>query len=175
MSVSKKRYWIKRILSGSQDQGENEFRFQEGEEPRQGLEETSTAALGITFLGAAFTLTPLPYSSWDRPGTWGSLLQCCKGCTWTYLSLSYKIQRNYMRIKKNYVQMQLGKFRTKKYKKTKNPTALSEESGEKKDGYLGAKEGLHMPTAPNTTKVVGKPPKWPLQPGHWIHSYPHSI
>ena len=61
MSVFKKR-WIKRILSGSQDQGENEFRFQEGEEPRQGFEETSTAALGITFLGAAFTLTPLPYS-----------------------------------------------------------------------------------------------------------------
>ena len=140
MSVFKKR-WIKRILSGSQDQGENEFRFQEGEEPRQGFEETSTAALGITFLGAAFTLTPLPYS-WDRPGTWGSLLQCCEACTWTYLSLSYKIQRNDMRIKKekNYVQMQLGKFRTKKYKKTKNPTALSEESGEK-NGYLGANGG----------------------------------
>ena len=27
-------------------------------------------------------------------GTWNPLLQCCKACTCTYLSLSYKIQRN---------------------------------------------------------------------------------
>ena len=31
-----KRYWIKRILGGSQDQRENEFRSQEGQEPRLG-------------------------------------------------------------------------------------------------------------------------------------------
>ena len=34
--------------------------------------ETATAALGITFLGAAFMLTPLPYPSRDRPGIWDS-------------------------------------------------------------------------------------------------------
>ena len=79
-----------------------------------------------------------------------------------------------LKKKKNCVHVQLGKFWTKRYKKTKNPTALSEESGAK-NGYWEQKEGLHMPPPPNTTKGVGKPPKGPLQPGHWIHSYPHSI
>ena len=79
-----------------------------------------------------------------------------------------------MRLKKKLCTCAVGKCWTKRYKKTENPTALSEESGAK-NGYWEQKEGLHMPPPPNTTKGVGKPPKGPLQPGHWIDSYPHPI
>ena len=34
-----------------------------------------------------------------QAGTWGPLLQCCKACTCTCLSLGYKIQRNYRKLK----------------------------------------------------------------------------
>lgn len=34
-----------------------------------------------------------------QAGTLGPLLQCCKACTCTCLSLSYKIQRNYRKLK----------------------------------------------------------------------------
>ena len=56
-----------------------------------------------------------------------------------------------------------GKLRTIRYKKTKNPTVTSEETG-----------ALCMPLAHTTTKGVGKPPKPPLQPDPWTHSHPHS-
>ena len=67
-----------------------------------------------------------------------------------------------MRLKKKLCTCAVGKCWTKRYKKTENPTALSEESGAK-NGYWEQKEGLHMPPPPNTTKGVGKPPKGPLQ------------
>ena len=44
-----------------------------------------------------------------------------------------------------------------KRQKTQLPFLKSQE--QKKMGIWEQKEGLHMPTAPNTTKVVGKPPK----------------
>ena len=54
-----------------------------------------------------------------------------------------------------------GKLWARRCKKTKNPNATSEE--------LGAKGGY------STTKGVGTPPKLPLQPNPWMHSYAHSV
>ena len=53
-------------------------------------------------------------------GTWNPLLQGCNACTWTHLSWSNKIQRNYMRLKIT-VHAQLGQILNKGYKKTKTP------------------------------------------------------
>ena len=61
-----KRYWIKRILSGSQDQRENEFRSQEGQEPRQGdCNSSSGNHLPRGCLYANSTPTPQPRQAWD--------------------------------------------------------------------------------------------------------------
>ena len=48
---------------------------------------------------------------------------------------------------------------TTRYKKTKNPTAISEELGTKKQDVGSEGRVLNMSPAFNTTKGVSKPPK----------------
>ena len=52
---------------------------------------------------------------WDRHGTWDPLLQCCKACTWTHLSSSYKTQRHYVGLKITACMHSWGQFWTKRY------------------------------------------------------------
>ena len=59
------------------------------------------------------------------------MLQCCNACTWTHLSSSNKIQRNYMGLKITACMFSWGKFWTKDTKRPKNPTATFEEPGAK--------------------------------------------
>ena len=66
-------------------------------------------------------------TSWDLE--LGAL--CCSACTWTNVSSSNKIQRNYKEIKITACMHSWSKLWTKSYKKTKNPTATSEELGAK--------------------------------------------
>ena len=74
----------------------------------------------------------VPSISCLKAGTWDPLLQCYNACTWTNISLSYKIQRIYKRQKNNCGYAQLGQILDKRYKKDqKNPTATSEELGAK--------------------------------------------
>ena len=69
-----------------------------------------------------------PFAAVLGPGT-----LCCSACTWTNISLSNKIQRNYKGLIITACMCSWGKFWTTRYKKTKNPTATS--------GDLGAKAG----------------------------------
>ena len=66
-------------------------------------------------------------SNCDRLGP-GPL--CCRACTWTNISSSYRIQRNHEGLKIAACMHSWGKLWTR-YKKTKNPTATSEEPGAK--------------------------------------------
>ena len=73
---------------------------------------------------------PLPTVqwNWDRlePG-----ILCCSACTWTNISSSKKIQRNCKGLKITVCIHSWGKLWTRRYKKTKTPTAISEELGAK--------------------------------------------
>ena len=108
-------------------------------------------------------LDPLP-SLWDRLGT-GTL--CCSACTWTNVSSSNKIQRNYKGLKITVCMCSWGKFWTS-YKETKKPNCHFWRARKKS-------RVLRMPPAHNTTKGVGKTPKPPLWPDPWTHPYPHPI
>ena len=55
-------------------------------------------------------------SVWDRLGP-GTL--CWKACTWTHLSLSYKIQRNYCGTRNNCVHVQFGQIVDQKIQRKK--------------------------------------------------------
>ena len=93
-----------------------------------------------------------------QAGTWDPLLKCCNACTWTHLSLSNKIQRNYMGLKIIACMCSWGKLWTKRYKRPKNSTATSEEPGAKV-GYCacplhltppeGWADDLSYPSGPN--------------------------
>ena len=112
-------------------------------------------------------------TGWDLgPGT-----LCCNACTWTNISWSYKIQRNYKGLKITVCMHSWGKFCTKRYKKRpKSPSATSEEPRAKAGKGVGNKSRvLRMPPAHTTTKGVGKSPKPPLRPDPWTHPYPHPI
>ena len=61
---------------------------------------------------------------WDRLGP-GTL--CCSTCTWTNTSLSNRMQRNYKGLKITACMCCWGKLPTIRFKKSKNPTATSEE------------------------------------------------
>ena len=58
---------------------------------------------------------------------------------------------------------------TTRYKKTKNPTAISEELGTKKQNVGSEERVLHMSPALITTEGVSKPPKPPLWTDPWTH------
>ena len=116
----------------------------------------------------AQVLAPQMETGWDLgPGT-----LCCSACTWINVSSSNKIQRNYKELK--ITACSWGQLWTTRYKKTKNPTATSEEPGAKAGGQEKSRV-LLMPPAHNTTKGVGRPPKPPLRPDPWTHPYPHPI
>ena len=64
----------------------------------------------------------------ERAETWA--LDCRAGA-WTHVSSSNKIQRNSTGLKITVCMCSQGKLWTTRYKKTKNPTATSEEPGAK--------------------------------------------
>ena len=61
---------------------------------------------------------------WDRlretPGT-----LCCRACTWTKVSSSTGIQRNYKGLKIRVCMLSWGELLTTKYKKTKTPNSTT--------------------------------------------------
>ena len=104
-------------------------------------------------------------------------VSCCSAYSWTNVSLSNKIQKNYKGLKITACICSWGKLWTTRHKKTLNPSATSERLRTKTEGaVVGSKSRvLHIPPAPNTTKRVGRPFK-PLSsptPGHT--PYPHPI
>ena len=89
-----------------------------------------------------------------QTGTWDPLLQCCNACTWTHLSLSNKIQRNYMGQKITACMHSWGKFWTKDKKRPKNPTANFEEPGAKTVYFVCP---LHIPPTREWAKHLSQP------------------
>lgn len=86
---------------------------------------------------------------------------CCKACTWTHFSSSYKIQSNGMELK-IVCACSWGKFCTKRYKtpqKTQLPFLKSKEQ------KLSVGNQSRIPSMPPTPchKAVGEPPE--LAPG----------
>ena len=101
---------------------------------------------------------------WDRLGP-GTL--CFSACTWTHVSSGNRIQRSYKGLKITACMRSWGKFWTR-YKKTKNPTAASEEPGAKA-GYSACP--LHS-TPPKGWADHLRPPS---SPSLWTRPYPHPI
>ena len=66
-----------------------------------------------------------------QAGTWNPLLWRCSAFTWTDVSLSKKIQRNYKGLKITVCMCNWGKFSIKDTKRLKNAEAISEELGAK--------------------------------------------
>ena len=79
---------------------------------------------------------------WDMLGT-GTL--CCNACSWTNVSLNNKIQRNYKGLKISVCMHSWGKLWTTRYKKTKNPSATSEEPGAKAGRPEQNQSTVHAP------------------------------
>ena len=59
-------------------------------------------------------------------------------------------------------------------KEQKNQLPLL-KSLEQKQGVRSQSRVLHMPSAQNTTKGLGKQPKLLLQPDPWTHPYIHPL
>ena len=99
----------------------------------------------IEYFTEIVSLNPhrLKYQVLRQSGTWGPLPS--SAYTWTNISLSNKVKRNYKRLNITARMPSQGKLRASGYKKTRNPTATSEE--------LGAK-----------SRVLCMPPKPPLWP-----------
>ena len=70
-------------------------------------------------------------TGWDL----GPRTLCCSACTWTNVSSSNKIQRNYKGLKITVCMCSWGRLWTKRYKETKSTTATSEEPGAKAGSY----------------------------------------
>ena len=111
-----------------------------------------------------------------QAGTWDPLIQCCNTCTWTNVSLSNKIQRNYKRLKIIVCMCSWGKLRTRRYKKTKKPNCHFWRAGSKnrvsvaKAGYWECP--LHSTPPKGWTKLLS----YPFSSTHRLTStYPHSI
>ena len=62
-----------------------------------------------------------------------------------------------------------------KIQKDQNPTSATYEELEQKQGVGSKSRILHIPSALNTTKGVGRPPQPPFRPDPWTHPYPHPI
>ena len=58
------------------------------------------------------------------------LLQCFSACSWTHILKQHNMKKLYG-TKNNCIHMQLGQILDKRYKETKNPTAIFEEPGAK--------------------------------------------
>ena len=68
-----------------------------------------------------------------------------------------------------------NKFWTKRYKKTENSEAISEELGAKELGVGSKNRVLCMSPCTQYHKGAGRPPKPPLQPTIRTLPYPHSL
>ena len=104
------------------------------------------------------------------------LLQCCNFCTWTNVSLSNKMQRNYMGLKITACLCSWGKFWAKRYKKDqKNKPFTSEELGAK-IGCQEQNQVLSTPPAPYTTKGWANHWSHPCSPtrGHTLTFTPYK-
>ena len=95
--------------------------------------------------------------AWDL----GPSLQCLHLDT---LLLEHKIQRNYMGLKMAVCMCSWNKSWTKRYKKTNNSVAISEELGAKELGVGSKNRVLCMSPCTQHHKGVGRPPKPPLRP-----------
>ena len=111
-----------------------------------------------------FWRTP-PSCNWDRLGP-GTL--CRSACTWTNISSSNEIQRNYKGLKITVCMQSWGKLWTIRYKKTEKTQLPLLKS--RKAAYLEQKQ-KHIPPAFSTTQGVVKTPKPPLWPDPWTHPY----
>ena len=94
------------------------------------------------------------------------MLQCCRASTWTHLSSSNKIQRNYMGLKITACKLQLGQILDKRYKETKKPNCHFWRVWSKSRG-LGAKAGyctcpLHTTPPKRWAKHLSHPSGRPL-------------
>ena len=95
-------------------------------------------------------------TGWDLgPGT-----RRYSACTWTNVSSSNKIQRNYKGLK--YKCMQLGQIMNNKVQKDQKHNCHCW-------GARSRNRVLRIHPAHSTIKRVGKPPKEPLQHDPWIH------
>ena len=103
------------------------------------------------------------------------MLQCCNACTWTNISSSYKIQRNYKGLKITAYMHSWGKFWTKDIKRPKKPNCHFLMSHEQKQGVGSKSRVLCMPSAHSTTKGWTNHLSHPSSATPWTHSYrcPH--
>ena len=108
-----------------------------------------------------------------RQGTWDPLLQCCNACTWTNVSSSNKIQRNYKELKITAcMPTQLGQIMDNEIQRDqKNPTASSEEPGAKAGRQEQKKGTVHSPSTQHhlrggQTTVWAQPLDTPLPSPH---------
>ena len=86
---------------------------------------------------------------------------CCSSCTWTDLSSSNKIQRNYKGLKITECMCSWDKVRTKDTKGPREPNCHFWR-------VRGKSRAWCMPPALSTPKGKGGPPKTPLQRYPWI-------
>ena len=84
---------------------------------------------------------------WDRLGP---EIFCCSACTWTDISWSHGIQRNYKGLKITLFLCSWGKLWTTGCKKTQNPAATSEDLGTKA-GYCACALHTAPPISPTHT------------------------
>ena len=111
--------------------------------------------------------------NWKSPPSWGNLTGidtgwdlgpgtlCCSACTWTNVSSSNIIQRNYTGLKITACMGSWDKLGTTRYKKTKNPTATSEEPRAKAKYCAWA---LHTAPPRGWADHLTTPPARPLDP-----------
>ena len=99
------------------------------------------------------------------------MLQSCHACTWTHLSSSNKIQRNYMGLKITACRDNWGKFWTKIQRDQKTQLPLL-KSLEQKQGIGSKSRVLHA--CPLHTPPP-KPRPHPTLEDPWPHPYPHPI
>ena len=107
-------------------------------------------------------------TSWDLgPGT-----LCCSARTWTNISLSSKMQRNYKGLKVTTYMQSWGKLWTTRYERPKKKTQLLLLKNSEQKHSDGSKSRLlYMTREYNTAKAVGRPLKPPL----WPDPYPHPM
>ena len=107
-----------------------------------------------------------------QAGTWDSLLQRCTACTWTNLSSSDKIPRNY-KILKKCMHAHLGQIMQKNAKDRKSQLLLL-KSWEQKQG-VGSKKQVIMHGLCIQHHLRGGQTSYATLPSPWTHYYSHPI